>query len=210
MATWTTLTDASFDPGEPATQAQGLALRDNPQAIAERATNAPIVQVPVKEYKTTGTGATWNIPSGVTAFEVHVTGGGGAADSGGNGTDSTFTYDGTTVTGGLGYGGNAGGGLGTTGGTATNGDLNINGGDGGATSLANAFAPGGASVYGGGTTTANGPYGCGEGVTNGNGGGAGATAIKRFTVNPSVTSATYTVGTGGGSNAGDGLIVIIY
>jgi len=81
MATWTTLTDAGFDVGEPITQAQGLALRDNPTAIAERAVNAPYISPSQKEYFTSGTGATWNLPDAdnMTAFEVWVLGAGGGA-----------------------------------------------------------------------------------------------------------------------------------
>lgn len=44
MTDWTELTDAGLLPGQPATSAQGLALRDNPVAIAEGAEDAPKVQ----------------------------------------------------------------------------------------------------------------------------------------------------------------------
>jgi hypothetical protein len=41
MATWTTLPDASLEPGKPIRSIDGLALRDNPVAITEGATDAP-------------------------------------------------------------------------------------------------------------------------------------------------------------------------
>jgi phage tail tape-measure protein len=110
------------------------AVDQNPVSIAQRGTNAPLVQPPVREYKTSGTGATWTIPTGVTAFRMYVTGGGGGgADNGAGastaGGNSTATYNSVTYTGGGGSGGAlaAGGGAGGIGGTATNGDENNNG-----------------------------------------------------------------------------------
>ena len=44
MATWTTIPNASLAPGAPARSIDAIALRDNPVAIAEGATGAPIVQ----------------------------------------------------------------------------------------------------------------------------------------------------------------------
>jgi hypothetical protein len=41
MATWTTLPDASLEPGKPIRSIDGLALRDNPIAISEGAAGAP-------------------------------------------------------------------------------------------------------------------------------------------------------------------------
>jgi hypothetical protein len=41
MATWTTLPDASLEPGKPIRSIDGLALRDNPIAIAQGAAGAP-------------------------------------------------------------------------------------------------------------------------------------------------------------------------
>lgn len=41
MATWTTLPDASLEPGKPIRSIDGLALRDNPVAITEGETGAP-------------------------------------------------------------------------------------------------------------------------------------------------------------------------
>jgi hypothetical protein len=44
MATWTTLPDASLEPGKPIRSIDGLALRDNPIAISEGAVGAPKIQ----------------------------------------------------------------------------------------------------------------------------------------------------------------------
>lgn len=41
MATWTTVPDASLEPGKPIRSIDALALRDNPVAIAEGAAGAP-------------------------------------------------------------------------------------------------------------------------------------------------------------------------
>jgi len=41
MADWTTLPDSSLEPGKPIRSIDGLALRDNPIAIAEGAAGAP-------------------------------------------------------------------------------------------------------------------------------------------------------------------------
>jgi hypothetical protein len=51
MATWTTLPDASLEPGKPIRSIDGLALRDNPVAITEGATGAPrIVGLSAKRF----------------------------------------------------------------------------------------------------------------------------------------------------------------
>ena len=44
MATWTTIPDSSIEPGKPIRSIDGIALRDNPIAIAEGASGAPRVQ----------------------------------------------------------------------------------------------------------------------------------------------------------------------
>ena len=41
MATWTTITDATLEPGKPIRSVDGLALRDNVTALAEGAAGAP-------------------------------------------------------------------------------------------------------------------------------------------------------------------------
>jgi hypothetical protein len=51
MATWTTLPDASLEPGKPIRSIDGLALRDNPVAITEGATGAPrIIGLAAKRF----------------------------------------------------------------------------------------------------------------------------------------------------------------
>lgn len=51
MATWTTLPDASLEPGKPIRSIDGLALRDNPVAITEGAVGAPrIVGLAAKRF----------------------------------------------------------------------------------------------------------------------------------------------------------------
>lgn len=45
MATWTTLPDATLEPGKPIRSIDVLALRDNPVAIAEGASGAPRIEV---------------------------------------------------------------------------------------------------------------------------------------------------------------------
>ena len=44
MADWTTIPDSSIEPGKPIRSIDGLALRDNPVAIAEGAAGAPKIQ----------------------------------------------------------------------------------------------------------------------------------------------------------------------
>jgi len=47
MATWTDLTDVEISHEKPITLQQGRALRDNPVAIAEHATGAPRIAIPI-------------------------------------------------------------------------------------------------------------------------------------------------------------------
>jgi hypothetical protein len=54
MATWTTIPDSSLEPGKPIRSIDALALRDNPVAISEGATNAPRNQLPSLENPTAG------------------------------------------------------------------------------------------------------------------------------------------------------------
>ena len=44
MATWTNIPDSSIEPGKPIRSIDGIALRDNPIAIAQGASGAPRVQ----------------------------------------------------------------------------------------------------------------------------------------------------------------------
>lgn len=52
MATWTNITNAALEPGKPIRSVDGLALRDNPIAIAEGASGAPRI---VNDAVTNGT-----------------------------------------------------------------------------------------------------------------------------------------------------------
>ena len=55
MADWTTIPDASLEPGKPIRSVDGLALRDNPVAIAEGAAGAPRIQTQALAPPTAGT-----------------------------------------------------------------------------------------------------------------------------------------------------------
>jgi len=59
MATWTTLPDASLEPGKPIRSIDGLALRDNPVAITEGAAGAPRVQDAALNATVTTAGKDW-------------------------------------------------------------------------------------------------------------------------------------------------------
>lgn len=175
------------------------AVDQNPVSIAQRGTNAPLVQPPVREYKTSGTSATWTIPTGVTAFTIVGQGGGGGGGA------STVVYNGVTYTANAGgtYSGSDGS---AAGGTATNGDINITGGngygrgDGSGTVYASI---GGSSILGNGGNFGSGTgYGAGSGGASyfggaTNVGGGGGYFKKRIEVVPGQTSATYTVGAAG-------------
>lgn len=191
------------------------ALDTNPVAIAQRGANAPIVQVPVREWKTSGTGATFNIPATVSAMNIYV--GGGCGGNGGTPAASTVTYNGVTYTGNPGSNGgtsgDADGGKGGDGGTATGGDRNITGQRG--SNGAPGGIGGGTGEGGGGGMRAiwggNGATGTDGSFGNGGrgGGGAGGMCVVRVAIDPSVLTATYTVGAGG-TNADGGLVVFEY
>ena len=55
MADWTTIPDASLEPGKPIRSVDGLTLRDNPVAIAEGAAGAPRIQTSALAPPTAGT-----------------------------------------------------------------------------------------------------------------------------------------------------------
>ena len=176
-------------------------LNDGLKDLAER-TYTSIVQVAALDVKTSGTSATWTWPSGVTAVEVELIGGGAGGKVGigvpVGGTASTVIYNSVTYS--------AGGGLTTgAGGTATNGDLNISGGV--AISIGS---------IGGGTTKAPGSYGAGASYGGGGGGsdssgGGGATCIKRIEKVAGLDTITYSVGEGGaaGGSAGAGAAGVV-
>lgn len=56
MATWTTVPDASLEPGKPIRSIDALALRDNPVAIAEGASGAPKVMTAALQPPAAGDG----------------------------------------------------------------------------------------------------------------------------------------------------------
>jgi hypothetical protein len=62
MADWTTIPDSSIEPGKPIRSIDGLALRDNPVAIAEGAVGAPRVvnQWFPYNYESSGNGVIFN------------------------------------------------------------------------------------------------------------------------------------------------------
>lgn len=201
--TYSPILDAEMLPGKPPKSSLFFRLRDNVLAIIGR-DGGPIVQVPVREYKTSGTAATWTIPAGVTAFNIYV--GGGCGGTGGSpGSNSTVVYNGVTYTGGAGSSG--AGVTGGAGGTATNGDINITGQRGATGGTDGAGGAGGTrAVWGG--AGANGTDGA-FGSSGGGGAGAGGMCVKRIVVVPGQTTATYTVGAGG-TGADGGLIIFEY
>lgn len=193
---YTSLTAASLGDDVILTSTTMQALNDNPIAIAQRMTNAPVVQVPVLDVKTSGTAATWTWPDKVTAVKITIVGGGGGGSGVGdtNGGESSIVYNSVTVT--------ANGGLsddnGGTGGSATNGTLNFSGqgGNGGGAPLGFGFgAKNGISASG---------YGGGAFGAAGNGGGGGL-AIYRVNKVDGLNTITYTVGAAGATgNSGTG------
>ena len=200
--TYDTLTTDDTGADKILTTGTVTALDQNPVSIAQRGTSAPRVQVPVREYKTSGTAATWTIPAGVTAFTIYVIGGGGG--TGGTPADSTVTYNSITYTGSAGS--NATTDTGGAGGSASGGDLNLAGQRGSpGVAIATESGSGGIAAMFGGYSYGNGSTGAaGDG-----GGGAGGCCVKRIDVVVGQTSATYTVGAGG-TGAGGGLIVFEY
>lgn len=84
MATYIVITDAEDDPEAPATSYWAKRLKNNPIAIAQRATGAPRVQ-PASIEVLTGSG-NWVVPDEVTRVKVRMVGGGGSGVGGGGGT----------------------------------------------------------------------------------------------------------------------------
>ena len=207
-----TLTDLGAD--QIVTEATMLALYNNPVEIAQRGVGAPVVQVPQKVYITGNTSGVWNIPDGVTAFNVSIVGHGGQYLSAS--TASSVTYDGVTISA---TGGSGNSGVGNTaGGVGSGGDLNLQG-QRGYTNNMEAFGgapplgfgqPGVVNTASGGITFASTGYGAGvPGVNLGNlthGGGGGFTT-KRFTRVPGLDTVAYTVASPGSIPA---LIIIEY
>jgi len=174
MATYTPIPPAALQIDKPVTTTTMTALADNPTAIAERATGAPVVQIPRVEYFTAIGAGTWEIPDGVTAIELTVTGAGASAV-----TNETWAeYDGYRVTAYSGYR--------SYGGSSAGGDISIIGGGGSDIISGGSMVQGGASYWGGGASghTPNGAGAWGSGGLDGwsETGGAGGTAIKRLEV----------------------------
>jgi hypothetical protein len=188
--------------------------------VGNGGTGRTTVKPITRQVFTTGTAATYTTPSGCTAIDIEMVGGGGGGA--GSGTTPGAATAGTASTWSGGSLSAGGGGLGSTagaasvaGGTASNGDINISGGAGGASSLNVANSGGGmggVSFFGGSGTpgwggatnataaTANsgsGGGGAGEGTTTNAGGGGGAGAYLRKLIASPASTYTYTVGAGG-------------
>lgn len=207
-----TLTDLGAD--QIVTEATMLALYNNPKEIAQRGVGAPVVQVPQKVYITGNTSGVWNIPDGVTAFNVSIVGHGGQYLI--PSTASSVTYDGVTISA---TGGSGNSGLNSSaGGMGSGGDLNLQGRR-GYSNNAEVFGgapplgfgqPGVLSFAGQGISFGSTGYGAGvPGTFSGNlthGGGGGFTT-KRFTRVPGLDTVDYTVASPGAIPA---LIIIEY
>lgn len=208
-----TLTDLGAD--QIVTEATMLALYNNPVEIAQRGVGAPVVQVTQKVYITGNTSGVWNIPDGVTAFNVSIVGHGGQYLFGS--AASSVTYDGVTISA---TGGSSNSGVGSSvGGVGSGGDLNLQG-QRGYTNNTEAF--GGAPPLGFGQpgvlndvtpslSFASTGYGAGvPGATFGGNlthGGGGGFTTKRFTRVPGLDTVAYTVASPGSIPA---LIIIEY
>lgn len=142
-----TIADTEVDPEAPITSYLGYRFRDNPIAIAERASGAPRVK-PSTIEQLSGSG-NWTVPAGVKRVKVLCIGAGGGSggaetDSGGGGASVIGTLEvvpATDIAYSVGAGGAAGGaspGVGDGGDTEfdtvpiAGGPLTAGGGDGGA------------------------------------------------------------------------------
>jgi hypothetical protein len=70
MATWTTIPDSSLEPGKPIRSIDGLALRDNPVAIAEGAAGAPRIAAAALQTGTPERNWVLNLTAGASAGAV--------------------------------------------------------------------------------------------------------------------------------------------
>lgn len=207
--TYDTLTTDDTGADKILTTGTMTALDQNPVSIAQRGTDAPVVQVSVHVQKNPGD-TSWAWPDGVTAayFRVQAGGGGGSDGTGpaaGAGGNTTVTYDGTTYTA---NGGSGGSGASTVGAAGSGGNCPIkeNGrGDGsakmGAYRATNTFYG-----YGGG--------GAGDGHTA-NRGGAGEYGEVRLVRVSGLNTVTIAVGAGGTNTytqvvGADGVMFIEY
>lgn len=191
--------------------------------------------LPTIQVLTSGTGATYNTPTGCRQLRIRMVGGGGGGgadntNNGANGTASVFN----SIAAAFGVGGSADTTTGAAGGSGGAGSatFRIDGGNGGGpTCTQNSFCggAGGVSNFGGsgaaalnaagGAAKANsGSGGAGGGGGSGaGGGGGGAGEYLELIINSPAASYTYTVGAGGnggaaggraGGNGGTGLIIV--
>lgn len=229
MTTYTTIPNASLDVGKPVRSIDALALRDNPIAIAERASGAPWLNGigAITVLDTVGAG-TYTVPDGVTRIKVHCYGGGAGyraqisaqAIAGGN---TTFSHPSQTLT-----ANGASGGSTYSGGGASGGIVNIEG-DGGGGKQRNmsksngAFGCAGKLGSSSTATATNGNFPGGgahysdnPSAPEGFSGGAGGYCMRIFEVTPGQEIA-YVIGNGGqstgtpfGGNGSKGAIFIEY
>lgn len=218
MATWTDIPDSNFDPGQPIRSVDGLALRDNVTALAERASGAPWLNG-IGAIEIITASGNWVAPAGVTRVEVTIIGGGGgggntATNGGAGGSSTGFSI---TANGGVGGRGSGVGGGGGAGGSGGSGGISISGEPGFSAAANNALAYGGGTPFGfggrAGFATGQNYGGGGSGAGGAGGGGGGETRIAAVNVVPG-NSYSITIGaggSGGGGNIGaNGVVILRY
>jgi hypothetical protein len=184
----------------------GQSLTTNGSGTLSWASAGSSSPIPSMDVKTSGSGATWTIPAGVTKVRITVVGGGGTTGSGGGGGGGggtaiktlTGLTPGNTLTYTVGTAGNTSqvssgtqtittisatggstnsGAAGGAGGSGSNGDLNITGsGGGGYNSTDGIYGTGGSSYLGGGGLSSAGGGSSGGAYGGGGSGGGGAGA----------------------------------
>ena len=73
MATWTTITDATLEPGKPIRSVDGLALRDNVTALAEGAAGAPRIENAAMDTDSVDNANVVNATLGAEKFQTGTT-----------------------------------------------------------------------------------------------------------------------------------------
>ena len=73
MATWTTITDATLEPGKPIRSVDGLALRDNVTALAEGAAGAPRIENAALDTDSVTNVKVVNVTLGAEKFQTGTT-----------------------------------------------------------------------------------------------------------------------------------------